>query len=322
MRVGELLATYLSSHLRFLPSYQTTLRLARVTFPPLGFYEVEALTPCVVLTWRASLAHCPAQANKALGLLGTIYRWGRAMQLHACASPTDGIRRLPEYPRARVVSAQEWHRLLPVLDAAHPKSRAYFFTVILCGPRLSEPRLMRWQDVDLQLGLWRKPAWTTKARRPHTIPLPSQVVAWLAGLPRLGDWVFPGWRWDRPWAVSSIEKAWGRLRLAASLPDVTIHHLRHSCATELDEAGVSLRSIQQVLGHASLQVTQRYVHPSLGTVRAGLQARADGLLSAYTTKSSASRTKGGPHAEHPCAHVRDRESSWLWGPGRDALDPQ
>src|SRR3954467_6346306 len=122
-----------------------------------------------------------------------------------------------------------------------------------------------------------------KGRKERTVPygLPAgrALDAWLrSGRPSLvapgaGAALFVGVRGRRldQRAVRTLVHA--RLAEVPGAPDIGPHGLRHSAATHLLEGGADLRSVQELLGHASLATTQLYTHVSAERLRAAyLQA--------------------------------------------------
>jgi site-specific recombinase XerD len=131
-----------------------------------------------------------------------------------------------------------------------------------------------------------------KGGRDRYVPMPAAL------LPRLRDywcthrsraWLFPaptrrglqhslahqGGPVTRSSLQSAFRRAWRKSGMAKR---ASVHTLRHSYGTHLHEAGVSLRVIQEILGHRSVRTTQIYTHLT-SAVRATLTDPLNDLMS-------------------------------------------
>ena len=110
-----------------------------------------------------------------------------------------------------------------------------------------------------------------KGRKDRIVPLSPVLLAiarqhWLNERPR--RFMFPGQDPKRPISTSTIQKVMHNAGKAAGIKKrVTSHTLRHTFATHHLEAGTDLRTLQLLMGHASLRTTSLYLHVSTEKLR-------------------------------------------------------
>lgn len=129
------------------------------------------------------------------------------------------------------------------------------------GLRINEALTLNVGDMPAADGALRVTGKGNKQRIVPLLPVVREAIAaWLRLHPNPGraEPLFVGARGGRLNA-GVAQKALRDFRRLANLPEhATPHALRHSFATHLLAAGADLRSIQELLGHASLSTTQRY----------------------------------------------------------------
>ena len=75
--------------------------------------------------------------------------------------------------------------------------------------------------------------------------------------------------------IKDISADFPTARKKADLKGLLLHDLRHTAASKMIEASVSLVTVSKILGHASIQMTMRYVHPTPENMRRAVDRLGD-----------------------------------------------
>ncbi len=156
------------------------------------------------------------------------------------------------------IDKAQTERLLKAVDRSQNLSLKFIIRfLILTGACRNEALHAMWEDFYFVAMIWTIPL--SKNGKAHQVPITAALQALLLPVPRVGgvDFVFPA-KPGKPFI--NIFRAWDTARKRAGLPHVRLHDLRHTFASTLVNAGVPLYTVQKLLGHSTITVTQRYAH--------------------------------------------------------------
>jgi integrase len=289
--VAELCDRYVAEHaIKKRTAADDASMIRRIVKPELGSRKVASIAFRDIdrLHRRVTAANGPYQANRLAALLSKMFALAIRWQMRP-DNPAKGVERNPEERRYRYLSGDELRRLTEALAAHKPPSAANAVRLLLLtGARRGEVLGAEWSQFDLGDGVWTKPSSHTKQKREHRVPLSAPARQLLGEMKAKGGnnpYLFP----SRPGSdvphLTEIKKSWVALCEAASLgesvpkmesgkpvvdkdsnpvtmfrPSVRIHDLRHTYASVLASAGLSLPVIGALLGHTQPGTTARYAH--------------------------------------------------------------
>jgi integrase len=230
-----------------------------------GNRKASGITKQEIIRWLH------AETTKRHWTVATANRWQACLSLvfrvaldnnKIAVNPASRIRRKAENNQSiRFLTAAEEGRISKVLAGRFPSYLPAFLISLHTGLRASEQWSLRWSDVDLKRRILTVRKQKSGKGERH-IPLNETAIAAFQSLeagtnrnsvPFLNSKGTP-MKTHRDWFDPAVE--------GAKVPGYTWHKNRHTFASRLAMAGVDIRTIAQLMGHGTIQMSMRYAHLS------------------------------------------------------------
>ena len=210
----------------------------------------------------------PASVNRELATLRRLLRIAEEWKI------------IVRVPRIRLLRGERSRDFV----LTHPQEQLYLTTapqplrdaallLIDTGLRLGEAVALEWKDVYLEPINGAKFGYicirdgkTKNAKRNVCLTARLKAVLQKRKIESDSRWVFPG-RLNKPIQGTSLDHLHAKVRKFLGLTkEFVLHSLRHTLLTRLGQSGTDAFTIMRIAGHASVTISQRYVHPTPETV--------------------------------------------------------
>ena len=275
--------------------------------PTLGDKKLEEITSPLIESAMVSWAGSSSIKVDSLAVLSRLLDGARRARI-IDYNPAREVKRPSQdtstSPTSRALTVQQIRKLLELIPAG--VYRRYAAALVFTGMRAGEATAQRVRDADLEQNILRisrsfspgkngelieqSPKSHKEREAPITKQLRPFVIEAVEGK-EPDDLLWAGQNGGRLTARNFRRAVdWEEIKQELRRPDLRVHDLRHTFATILFDAGASAPDVQAVLGHSSLQVTERY-----SRAREGVARRAgsvlDGLFEPEKPKSKKNTKK-------------------------------
>lgn len=208
----------------------------------------------------------PATINKELSFVKHLFNYARRCNRFFSNNPVSisGLLTVNNV-KTRVLTSEEEALILAHADEP---LLSIIRIALLTGLRLNSIRTLSWASVEFNANTITVESTYSKNKKAHVLPISSAIRKILleaklrgAGSPH----VFPE---AMTITRSSLGKRFFELCKKLGIQGLRFHDLRHTCGTRLAEKGHGIETISKVLGHSSIIMSMRYVHPKESIKRA------------------------------------------------------
>ncbi|MSQ66030.1 MAG: DUF4102 domain-containing protein [Limnohabitans sp.] len=274
--IEDIYVPHIHQHRR---NYQSTLSFLRLHIvPKFGSKHLDAVTSEMISDAHIELrnkGYALAMANKLPILFKIMYNIGRKKKIQGTTinPANDVVMFVANNAKERYLSVDETQRLQVALEQSDNTQLKYIVPLMLMfGCRKRELLDAKWVDFDLERRNWHIPM--SKNGKARNIPISSKALELLQ---KLLTWegcpfVVPNPETKKPFG--NLYCSWNTARIRAGLPEVRMHDLRHSFASNLVNSGQSIYVVSKLLGHSQIKTTARYSHLSDATLMSAVDAAA------------------------------------------------
>lgn len=206
-------------------------------------------------------------ANRTMTLIKSLFNRAKEWDMFYGDNPACRVKRgREEHHRLRFLSEAEIVRLIAV---CHPRVRPVVACALMTGMRKGELLNLAWENISLPQGIIY--ILKSKSGKPRQIPIIPQLRDVFMELqPQARGSVF-----QLPEATQ--RKFFAKALNAAEIKEFRFHDLRHTFASHFIMRTNNLPVLQEIMGHATPQMTQRYAHLASGHISMQMHRFAQGL---------------------------------------------
>jgi integrase len=244
--------------------YEEFNRFEKSILPKLGHLRLRDVSQRHLEQWisdKVAEGLKPGSVNRHITSLKAMFKAAVDWE-YLPRSPAARLKKLRELERStRFLEQEESERLLEAATAGP----VYLYPIVLLalhtGMRRSEILHLRWQDMDFRretIRVENMDGHSTKSGRVRYVAMSSLVRDYFQSKRGIG-FLFPSLK-GKP--QRQLDKSFKTALKRAGIENFRFHDLRHTFASHLTMKGVPQRSIQELLGHGSGRMTERYSHLS------------------------------------------------------------